>query len=429
MVLPAAPRVIRGRDSLLPYRPDPELFYLTGLADPDAVVVLRGFPPEDRFVVFAAERDAEAERWDGARASPEEAGEALEADAAHPLSELEERLPGLLEGADVVHFRVQTQPTGVARRCQTLVERALERARSRGARRGRGPKGVVDPGDVLDELRLVKEPGEVERLRRAAAVTVEGFRDGLGVVRPGRAEREVQAVMEAGFLRRGAQFPAFPTIVGAGANACVLHYVENAGAIAQGDLVLVDAGAEVDLYAADATRTVPASGVFSRGQRDLYDIVESARLRAVERVAPGVRIDSVHHAALRELVTGLREMGVLDGSEDEVIEEREYRRYFPHNTSHWIGMDVHDPGDYVRKGRGRRLRPGMALTVEPGLYIPAGGGPGEEAASPAEALRGTGIRIEDTVLVTDDGHDVLTRDLPAAADRVASLVEGGRDGD
>lgn len=430
MVLPSATPLVRGRDSLLPYRPDAELFYAVGLPEPQGVAVLRGFAQEDPFVLFLPSRDPDKERWDGPRWDPEEAGEALGADAVHPLHELEERLPTLLADSDAIHFRMRAEPTGLTGRCQSLVLRTLERTRIRGARRGTGPRRVVDPGQILDELRIIKEPEEVERIREAAKVTVEGFREGLAVVAPGRGEWEVQATLEAGFRRRGAEAPAFPTIVGAGANGCVLHYIDNAARIEDGDLVLVDGGAELDLYAADVTRTVPASGVFSGGQQDLYDIVEEARRSAVARVAPGTGIDSVHDAALRTLVSGLLQIGVLEGSVDEVIEQKRYRPYFPHNTSHWLGMDVHDPGDYAREGEGRRLEPGMALTVEPGLYVPGPGaheegGPDDGAV---EALRGIGIRIEDSVLVTQEGCEVLTGALPTETDAVAGLVEGGGDG-
>ena len=426
MVLPAAPSLVRGRDALQPYRPDAELFYLTGFAEPEAVAVLRGFADEERFVLFVPGRNREAERWDGPRRGPEEAQSDVGADATYPLHELEERLPSLLEGADAVHFRMRREPTSVGRRCQEAVLQALGTARSRGARHGTGPRSVVDPGEVLDELRLIKGPEEVERVRRAADVTAEAFREALALAAPGRSEAEVQARLEAGFRRRGAQSPAFASIVGSGANACVLHYIDNAAAIGADDLVLVDGGAEVDLYAADATRTVPASGVFSGGQRDLYEVVEEARRAAVDLVAPDVRIDEVHHASVERLVDGLLQMGVLEGSMDEVIEKKAYRRYFPHHTSHWLGMDVHDPGDYARDGESRRLRPGMALTVEPGLYIPDSGPEGEAHAVTAaeEALKGIGIRIEDSVLVTEEGRDVLTGALPTEADEVAGLVEG-----
>lgn len=421
MVLPAAPLLVRGRDAELPYRPDPELFYLTGFTEPGAVAVLRGFADEDRFLLFVRDRDEDAERWSGIRSGPEAARGAVEADRAHPLDELETRLPGLLEGAGRVHFRLEVQPTGVRRRCQELVTETLARARRKGVRHGTGPRGVEEPGELLDELRLRKEPGELERIRRAVAVTVEAFREGLARVAPGRGEWEVEAALEAGFRSRGADGPAFPTIVGSGPNGCVLHYVANRRRMGSGELVLVDGGAEAGLYAGDVTRTVPVDGGFTEAQRDLYQVVERARREAVARVAPGVGIEEIHRTAVGELTDGLLALGILEGDAEEAVEGKAYRRYFPHNTSHWLGMDVHDPGDYAREGVARILEPGMVLTVEPGLYVPEGGGE-------PSAFAGTGIRIEDDVLVTEEGGDVLTEELPTALDDVGSLVGGGRDG-
>ena len=414
LVLPAAPHRFRSRDTEYRYRPDSELFYLTGLTEPGAVAVLRDVEEGDRFVLFVRERDEEAERWTGPRAGPERAAELFGADATHSLGELEDRLPGLLSAARRLHYRLGADP-----RTQVLVLEALETARRRGSRKGTGPRSVVDPGEILDELRLRKDPEELARIRRAARVTGDGFRAALAAVRPGAGEWEVEAALEGAFRRAGAGGPSFQTIVGSGANACVLHYDRNGDTMEEGDLVLVDGGAEVGLYNGDVTRTVPVSGRFTPEQRDLYDIVDEARRAAVGAVTPGAGVADVHDAALRILVEGMLDVGLLRGSTDALIEEEAHKAYFPHQTSHWLGLDVHDPGDYARDDEPRSLEAGMVLTVEPGLYVPAG--TEEPGAAP---FAGIGVRIEDDVLVTTEGGENLTGALPSAADEVAALVGG-----
>jgi Xaa-Pro aminopeptidase len=409
MVLPAAPILHRSRDSELPYRPDSELHYLTGFPEPGALLLLRGFAEERRAVLFTLPRDPEAELWTGPRLGPEAAAEACGLDAGLSNEELPVELPGLLAGAQRVHFRL-----GAHRDIEPLVVRALLTARIRGARTGTGPRSVVDPGEILDELRLRKDEYEIELLRRATAVTVQGFREGIAAVAPGRGEWEVQAALESAFRRRGTAGPGFATIVGSGANACTLHYVANADRIAAGDLVLIDGGAEVAMYGGDVTRTVPADGTFGPERRAVYEVVEAARAAAVAAVGPGETIEGVHRAAVKVILAGLVEFGVLSGSEDDLLEEKAHRPYFPHQTSHWLGMDTHDPGDYARSGASRVLEPGMVLTVEPGLYFPTGSG----------HFAGIGVRIEDDVLVSGDGAEVLTADLPTAPDEIAALVGG-----
>lgn len=411
MVLPAAPTRFRSRDTEYTYRPDSELFYLTGFTGPGAVAVLRGFADEDRYVLFVRERDEEAERWSGPRVGPQGASDLYGADRTSPLGELEEALPELLGGARGVHYRL-----GPDRRTQDLVERALALARRKGPRRGTGPRTVVDPGEILDEMRLVKDEEELGRIRRACGITVEAFRAAARAVAPGAGEWEVEAELERAVRRAGAAGPGFPTIVGGGANACVLHYDANGARLAEGEAVLVDAGAEVDLYHADVTRTFPVSGEWSPEQRDLYGVVESARLAGVGALRPGSTTADVHEAALGELVDGMVALGLLSGDREEILEEGKHKRFFPHQTSHWLGLDVHDPGDYARKGEPRELVPGMVLTIEPGLYVPPGSG---GAAAP---FAGVGVRIEDDVLVTGQGAEVLSRELPTEPDEVAELV-------
>jgi Xaa-Pro aminopeptidase len=418
LVLPAASVRYRSGDSEYPYRADSELFYLTGFGDPGAVAVLRGFAEEERFVLFVRPRDPKAEAWGGTRPDADEVAREFGADAVYPLGELEERLPEILGGADRVFHR----PTnggeadgGVGK----LVLRALRRARRGGSRTGSGPRGVIDPGEVLDELRLVKDDDELQRLRSAAEITVDGFRAAMAATHPGAGEWEIEATLEYTFRMRGGRAPAFATIVGSGPNACVLHYARNDRRIIDGDLVLVDGGAEFGMYAGDISRTFPASGRFRPEQRVIYDAVARAQRAAIAAVREGTTIDEIHHAAVQVLVEGLVDAGVLSGDPALLHEEKAHEPFFPHRTSHWLGLDVHDVGDYARDGTPRPLVPGMVLTVEPGLYFP----PGIEAEHPGAArFAGIGVRIEDDVLVTPDGPENLTGALPVEADEVAALV-------
>ena len=397
------------------YRADSDIFYLTGVTEPGAVAVLRPHGPDGDFVLFVLPRDAEEERWSGERLGPEGAREIFGADATYGSDTLSEHLPKLLAEADDVYFRLGTESP-----VQGLVMDALQTARLRGARKGVGPRGIVDPGRLLDPMRLIKNSEELERIRRAATITVEAFTEMLGAVRPGVGEWELEGILNGAFRRKGGSGPAYPMIVGSGVNACVLHYADNDRTAGEGDLVLVDAGAEVDLYASDVTRTLPVSGAFTALQRAIYDLVLEAHDRAIECVRPGVSIESVHHAARDVFVDGLITLGVLEGDKAELIESEAYKPYFPHQTSHWLGLDVHDVGDYASAGVSRALEPGMVLTVEPGLYFP---GPFENGGV-AEEYAGIGIRIEDDVAVTTEGHEVLTIDLPVSVDEIERLVGG-----
>jgi Xaa-Pro aminopeptidase len=369
---------------------------------------------DPRFVLFVPSPDPDTELWTGPVPGPEGAAERFGADETFPLSELPERLPRLLQDGDRIHYRFG-RGDGVER----MVLEALARARMRGPRKGTGPRGVVDPGEILDEMRLVKDVHEIARLRAAAELSVEGQRAAAGALGPGRGEWMVEAAVDGCFRRGGAAGPAYGTIVGSGPNACVLHYVANARVMERGEVVLVDAGAELALYAGDVTRTWPVDGRFTAAQRAVYDVVERARASAVDLVGPGVTTAQVHDVAVRVLTEGLVALGVLAGDPDTLVEEGAYKAWYPHQTSHWIGLDVHDPGDYARGGAARALEAGMVFTVEPGLYFRA------DADGPAKPYAGIGVRIEDDVLVTAGGHENLTRALPTAAEEVEAMV-GGR---
>lgn len=411
MVLPASPVQHASRDNERPYVPDRELYYLTGLTQPSSVAVLVG-GDEKMLVIFVAERDDEAELWAGPRLGPADVEALVDGAECHPLSELDSRLPALLSRANAIHYRLGRRDA-----LERLVIEALERARARGQRTGSGPRALVDPGEILDDLRLVKDEHEIRILREACRVTVEGHRAGAGAIRVGVGEWRVEAAIEGAFRAARAGGPGFDTIVGSGANSCVLHYVDNGATVPEQGLVLVDAGAEVALYNGDVTRTYPATGRFDARQLEVYAIVEEALRAGVEAVRPGSAIDAVHEAVIRTLTHGLEDLGILEGDLDGLIEQSAYKPFYPHQTSHWLGLDVHDPGDYARNGEARRLEPGMVFTVEPGLYFR----PGTERGR-ADDFAGIGVRLEDDVVVTEAGCEVLTAGLPTSPGEVEALV-------
>jgi Xaa-Pro aminopeptidase len=411
LILAAPPALRVGRDTELRYTPDADLYYLTGCTEPEAVLVLRRSGDATDFTLFVRPRDAERELWTGPRGGVESARERYGADQTFAVAELGERLPGLVEDVHSLHARL---PSG-SEALDALIPGLLRAGRARRARHGRGPTVLAEPGLILDDMRLVKDAAEIERLRAAARVTISAFREALAVVRPGSGEADVEAALEAAFRRNGASGPAFPTIAAAGRNATVLHYIENGERLRAGELLLIDGGARVGQYCGDVSRTVPVSGRFTADQRRVYGIVHAARDAAIATARPGATIGEVHDAAHAVLVAGMRELGlVADGLQDEALRER-VRTFFPHRTSHWLGLEVHDVGDYVRDDESRRLVEGMAFTVEPGLYVPVG------SDAPA-ALRGIGIRIEDDVLIDRAGTEVLTAELPTGADELEALI-------
>jgi Xaa-Pro aminopeptidase len=411
MILTSAPTVFRSRDTAHRYRPDSELFYLTGCTQPGVVALFFGGDGEDRFSLFVPPREPKAERWSGPRMGPEAARERFGADSAYSAEELEERLPELLRRSSRLYFRLGRDP-----RMEPLVVEALQWSRARGSRKGEGPRAVVDPGQILDELRLRKDPEEIIKIKQATSLTVAGFREAMAGTRPGMGEWEIESLLESAFRRAGANGPAFPTIVGSGSNACTLHYADNEHTIREGELVLLDGGAEVDLYAGDVSRTFPAGGRFSGPQKAVYEAVLAAHRAALEVVRPGTLASEVHQTALNTLISGLVELDVLAGDIDLLVEEKSYERFFPHQTSHWLGLDVHDVGDYGDRGTPRPLEEGMVLTVEPGLYFSA------LEEDPVSRFSGIGVRIEDDVLVTREGSVNLTEGVPVSEAGVEDLV-------
>ncbi|MCP9928064.1 aminopeptidase P N-terminal domain-containing protein [Cyanobium sp. CH-040] len=416
-VIPAGPLVTHHADTEYPFRQNSDFWYLTGFDEADAVALLLPHrPPGERFVLFVQPRDPGAEVWTGFRWGTEGAVEHFGADIAHPLSELSERLADYLGGAEGIAFRVGRHP-----RVEPLVLTAWARQLDRAPRSGTAALGLVAPCPMLHELRLRKQPEELERMREACRISAEAHELAREVARPGLNERQVQAVIEQHFLEQGARGPAYGSIVAGGDNACVLHYTANNAPLRDGDLLLIDAGCSLqDYYNGDITRTFPVNGRFSAEQRELYALVLAAQEAAVAAVAPGETAEGVHDTAVRVLVEGLVALGLLRGDVDGIIERGAYRHLYMHRTGHWLGLDVHDVGAYRLGEHPVTLEPGMVLTVEPGLYVSDRLPVPDDQPAIEERWKGIGIRIEDDVAVNEHGHEVLTAaalKAPAAMQR------------
>jgi Xaa-Pro aminopeptidase len=415
-VIPGAALVTHHADVEHSFRQNSDFWYLTGFDEPGAVALFLPHRPETPFVLFVEAKDPGAEVWNGFRWGCDGAVSTFGADVAHPRSELAERLPEYLDGAEGIAFRVGRHPL-----VEPLVLAAWGRQLDRAPRSGKAALGLVAPCPLLHELRLRKEPEELARLREAARISAEAHELARQVARPGLSERQVQAVIEQHFLEQGARGPAYGSIVAGGDNACVLHYTANADRLRDGDLLLIDAGCSLsDYYNGDITRTFPVNGRFSGEQRSLYELVLAAQEAAVAAVAPGQTAEGVHDTAVRVLVEGLVELGLLNGAVDGLIEQGAYRHLYMHRTGHWLGLDVHDVGAYRLGEHHVALEPGMVLTVEPGLYVSDRLAVPEGQPAIAERWKGIGIRIEDDVAVSDHGHEVLTAaalKAPAAMER------------
>jgi Xaa-Pro aminopeptidase len=391
------------------FRQSSDLLYLTGFPEPEAIAVLAPGRAE-RFVLFVRPRDPERETWTGRRAGTEGAMARHGADAAFSVDALTRELPRLLDGADEVLY-----VPGEDRALDDVILHAITELRG-GERRGmRAPTRIGDLRTTLHELRLLKDETALATLRRAAAVTNEAHRAAMQAARDGVREYEIEALIDYTFRRHGG-FSGYGTIVGGGANATILHYVDNTDALRAGELLLVDAGCELDGFTADVTRTYPIGKRFSPAQRRAYQMVLEVEKRCIEAVRPGASIDGIHQLAVEQLTRGMVELGLLNGAPEALIESGAFRRFYMHRTSHWLGLDVHDVGAYAVDGQSRPLQPNMVLTIEPGLYVPA-----DAEDVPAE-LRGIGIRIEDDVLVTADGHEVLTRAIPKEPEDLEALT-------
>nr|WP_222563862.1 aminopeptidase P N-terminal domain-containing protein [Lysobacter antarcticus] len=410
LILPAALERIRSRDTHYPYRQDSDLLYLTGFPEPEAVLVLVPGRAHGECILFCRERDPDREAWDGPRFGPEGAVDAFGLDDAYPISDLDDILPSLLEGRSRVYYHF-----GRDAEFDLKLIGWVNRVRSMMKMGNKPPHEFLELGHLLDELRLFKDRDELRMMQRSADITVAAHQAAMRSVRPGMFEYELQAELERVFRANDA-VPAYSSIVGAGANACVLHYVANNGPVNDGDLVLIDAGAEYRGYAADITRTFPVSGRFSKEQRLLHDLVGAAHAAALAVALPGKPYEAGHLAATEVLTEGLLSLGLLKGTLKKNLAEGSCRRFFPHKTGHWIGLDVHDVGDYRIEGESRLLEPGMVFTIEPGLYVRP------DDTSVASRWRGIGIRTEDDVAVTRTGHTVLTGKLARSADDIEAFM-------
>ncbi len=410
-IVPTAPERVRNRDTHHPFRFDSYFWYLTGFPEPEAVLVVTG-GDKPQSILFCREKNEEREIWDGYRHGPEGARETFGVDAAYPIGELDQRLPELIADRSTLWHSL-----GHDEEWDRRIATGLNAVRAQSRAGKRAPREIRDLRALLDGMRLVKDDSELETMHRAAAISAAGHARAMRHCRPGMAEYELEAELIHEFRRRGADGHAYTPIVAGGANACVLHYIENDRVLPENGLVLIDAGCELDGYAADITRTFPVNGRFSPAQRDCYEIVLAAQQAAIDAVRPGASFMAYHDAAVRVLAQGMIDLKLLDGSVDGVIESESYKRFYMHRTGHWLGLDVHDAGEYKEDREGGewiRLVPGMTLTVEPGLYI-------RPSADVPQALHGVGIRIEDDVVVTSNGCEVYT-DAPKTVTEIEEVM-------
>jgi len=408
-VMPTAPERIRNRDTTFPYRADSYFHYLTGFPEPEAVLLLvAGNQPQS--MLFCRDKDIDKEIWDGFRYGPEGSREAFGFDAAYSIKEFDAKLAELLADQPSLWFSLGHDSAWDAR-----ITAALNAVRAQTRSGKRAPALLHDVRAALDEMRLVKDSHEIALMQQAARIAGAAHRRAMQFAAPGKFEYEVEAEFLHEFRRQGSQYPAYTPIVAGGTNACVLHYIDNNRELRAGDLLLIDAGCEVDGYASDITRTFPVSGRFSGPQADVYDLVLDAQTAAIAAIQPGANFLDPHTAAVRILAQGMIDMKLLEGSIDAVIETETYKRFYMHRTSHWLGLDVHDAGEYRNGDAWRALQPGMALTVEPGCYIR----PGDDVP---EAFWNIGVRIEDDVLVTATDCDILTIDTPKKIADIEALM-------
>ena len=411
VVLPTAPERTRNADSHYDYRWDSGFYYLSGFREPEAVVVLvLGRKP--RAILFCREKNLEREIWDGFRYGPELARDVFGFDEAYAFGELDQKLPELLANQAALHTPVGADPAW-----DTRVTGWLNAVRAKSRAGVTAPVEIRDVRAAINDMRLVKDEGEVAIMRRAGEISSAAHARAMAASAPGKREYEIEAELLHEFVRNGARSPAYGSIVAAGANACVLHYRENTAELKKGELLLIDAGCELDSYAADITRTFPIDGRFTPVQRDVYELVLASQEAAIKAVRPDADFIDYHDAATRVLVQGLIDFKLCKGGVDKVPEDGSYKQFYMHRTGHWLGLDVHDAGDYMRKGRWRKLKPGMVLTVEPGLYI-------RPAPNVPKAFWNIGVRIEDDVLVTAKSRDVLTGACPKKVKDVEDAVRG-----
>ncbi len=410
-ILPTAPTSIRNRDVEFVFRPDSDFHYLTGFAEPEAVAVLAPGREQGEFVLFCRERHAEQEQWHGRRAGLEGACRDYAADDAFPIGDIDDILPGLMENRERVFYAM-----GCHANFDQKVIQWVNHLRARSRNGPTAPSEFVALDHLLHDLRVYKSKAEIKVMKKAMEISAKAHRRAMRECRPGLAEYQIEAELTHEFSRSGARSTAYPSIVAGGGNGCILHYTENDAVLKDGDLLLIDAGAELDFYASDITRTFPVNGTFTQAQRDVYEIVLESQLAAIEQTRPGNDWNAPHEAAVEVITRGLVDIGLLKGKVSTLIKKEAYKKFYMHRTGHWLGMDVHDVGDYKIDGEWRELEPGMVLTVEPGIYITGGN------RRVPRKLWDIGIRIEDDVLVTDDEPQVLTAGAPKEIDEIEALM-------
>jgi len=410
IIVRAATQKVRNNDAHYPYRQDSDFLYLSGFSEPDAMMVLLPQDEGGRSIMFCRERDRTREMWDGLMAGTEGAVEQFGFDRAYPISEMEKRLPRLMHGCERVYYDLGKDPD-----FDQLLIGWMNDFRSKTRKKFLAPDEIIALDHNLHEMRLFKSSTEITAMRKSARIAVTAHERAMQLCRPGMNEAEVHAGLQHTFTRNQCEASYIPIVAG-GANACVLHYISNRDQLNDGDLLLIDAGAEYDGYASDITRTFPVNGKFSGPQRDLYQVVLAAQLKAIDEVRAGNPWEHVHETAVRAATEGMIDLGILKSSLDEALEEEHFKDYYVHNTGHWLGLDVHDVGEYEIDGHSRELEPGMVLTVEPGIYIP------ETATAVDETWRGMGIRVEDNVVVTRDEADILSSGICKTMDDIEALM-------
>jgi Xaa-Pro aminopeptidase len=409
-IIPAAREAVRSNDTNYRYRQDSDFFYLTGFEEPEAIAVIT--PGRERqYTLFVRPRDPEREIWDGRRAGVEGAKRKFGAEESFPIAEFGEKLQDILDGADMLYYRL-----GVNADLDQLIIGKIVHMRALNRKPIHPPQTIVDPATIVHEMRVLKSPEEIELMQRAADIAAEAHCEAMKAVRPGMKEYEVEALIEQVFRRSGAAGPSYTSIVGAGANATILHYINNDGELRDGELLLVDAGAEYKGYASDITRTFPISGRFSKPQRDIYDLVLQAQISCVEMVRPGTTHDQLKQHSIEVLTEGLVRLGLLQGKPEDLIKQKEYEQFYMHGLGHMLGIDVHDVGRYYFDQESRALEPGVVMTVEPGIYI------SPETKDIPEQYLGIGVRIEDDVLCTEKGPRVLTTKVPKQPEEIEALM-------
>ena len=410
-VVAAAPEQVRSKDTLYPYKQSTNFSYLCGFSEPCAVMLLIPNRQQGECLLFCRDKDPLRETWDGLRLGPVEAKQTLALDDAFPIDDIDDILPGLLEGKSHIYYSAGKDKAFDKQLIQWVDEVTLDKESD-----SEPCCEQVDLDHLLAELRLIKSAAEIKLMRKAADISVEAHCRAMRFCKPGHYEYQLQAEIEHQFMMSGATGPAYTSIVGGGKNACILHYIENQSALKSGDLVLIDAGCEYQNYAADITRTFPVNGKFSIPQAAIYDIVLAAQVAAINTIAPGVTYDQANKATIAVITQGLVDLGILKGDVDQLIEAGAYRDFYMHSVSHWLGMDVHDVGDYKINNQWRVYEAGMLLTIEPGIYISA------DNQNVDKKWRGIAVRIEDDILVTKAGREVLTDGVPKQRDQIESLM-------